>query len=436
MTLIALLLLILNSGLLVKIEPEITVLKHQEQFARNREKNCAIVGGFGSGKSQGAVFRALDRLEWRDYAIFVLIAPTYQLLQDVNIPDFREIFDHYCISYQEIKSEKKIIVDSGNLKGEIWFRSADKPEKIVGFDATDIDIDEFDILKVDKQKELWRKCLGRLRGAENATISISTTPEGFRETYRLFQKEKIGPLIRAKTTDNHFLPDDFIQELYSQYDEMLVRQYVNAEFVNINGLMAYYAFNRDKNHRQTPANEHKDYPYIGIGWDFNVNKMCAELFVHNEHQQKLHFFDEFIIKGTYGNEPLTERMCKIIKEKYPTSSLRAFPDSTGRSKSTNASISDIQIIERNGIPVYARSSNPFVRDRLNAANAKFGNLSITVDTKQCPDLTEDLEQTERDKYGDIDKSDAERSHSSDAATYPVAYLYPLRRQGGIIKRAV
>lgn len=420
---------------MTQIKPTITVLAHQEQFARNREKNCAIVGGFGSGKSQGAVFRAIDRLKWRDYAVYVLIAPTYQLLQDVNIPDFREIFDHYCITYKEIKSERKFIIDSGNFKGEVWFRSADKPEKIVGFDATDIDIDEFDILKVDKQKELWRKCLGRLRGAENATISVSTTPEGFRETYRLFQKERIGPLIRAKTTDNKFLPDDYINELYSQYDEMLVRQYVNAEFVNINGLMAYYAFNRDRNHRSMKEDHHKAFSWVGIGWDFNVNKMCAELFTLDEARGHIHFFDEFVLRTSYGDEPQTARMCRLIKEKYPDISFRAFPDSTGRSKSTNASISDIQIIQGQGMRVYAHSTNPFVRDRLNSANNKFGKGEVTVDTVKCPDLTEDLEQVERDKYGDIDKSDPERSHSSDAATYPVAYLYPMRSRGGLIRRA-
>lgn len=420
----------------MKIQAEVTALKHQVEFASIKERNSAIVGGFGSGKSQAVVYRALERLKTRDYAVVCVIAPTYSLAADVNIPDFENIFDYYHIRYEFQKVVKKMLVNSGGLRGEIWFRTGDKPEKIIGFDATDIIIDEFDVIKPDKQKELWNKCLARIRGSDGATISVATTPEGFRETYRLFQKERIGPLVRAKTTDNIFLPKDYIQSLYKQYDDMLVRQYINAEFVNISGAMAYYAFSRDKNHAKLNDKEIDAYPYFGVGWDFNVDKMCATLFVHDEARKRVHFFDEIILKNYYGNIPHTRRVCEIIREKYPDKSLRGFPDATGRQRSTQATVSDIAII-KDYMRVYAHAANPIVRDRLNAANTKFGDVTVTVDTDACPELTEDLEQTQRDKYGDIDKSDAERSHASDSATYPIAYLYPIKRPviGGIRRSA-
>ena len=416
----------------MRIAPEIEVLKHQAEFAVNTDPFCAIVGGFGSGKSQGAVFRALDRLKRRDYAIYVLIAPTNLLLEDVNIPDFIEVFDHYRIRYELVggTGRKRIIVNSGGLTGEVWFRSGDKPEKIVGFDATDIDIDEFDIMKPVKQKELWNKALARLRGCDDGTLSVSTTPEGFRFTYEKFEKEKAGPIIRAKTTDNHFLPDSYIENLFSQYDDMLVEQYINAKFVNINGLMAYYAFDRQTNHRTTNPNEHEQYGHIGVGMDFNVNKMCAELFLHNEHKETIHFFDEFIIKGAFGTEPPTERMCRLIRERYPNHQIWVYPDSTGKRKTTNAPSSDLALIRsQKGFRVVVNASNPFVRDRLLAVNKKLGDKSLTVDTDKCPDLTEDLERVERDEHGDIDKSDKMRSHSSDGAGYAVAKLYPVKHRG-------
>jgi hypothetical protein len=132
----------------------------------------------------------------------VIVAPTYGILEDVNIPDFREIFDQFNIKHGYNKTRNKITVNQGSFTGEVWFRSADKPERIVGFDATDFIIDEYDILKPPKQRELWRKIIARIRGCKDATGAISTTPEGFRETYTLFEKKKIGPLFRAKTTDN------------------------------------------------------------------------------------------------------------------------------------------------------------------------------------------------------------------------------------------
>jgi len=215
----------------MKVKAHITTLRHQADFANLNEKFQCIVGGFGSGKSQADVFRALQLLKRRDYAVIALVAPTYGLLNDVNIPDFEEILTKYNIKYELRKQERKMLVNQGVFTGEIWFRSADRPERIVGFDATDFIIDEFDIIKPEKQRELWRKIIARIRGCKDATGAVSTTPEGFRETYELFEKKKIGPLIRAKTTDNIFLPADYIETLYGQYDKMLVKQYINAEFV-------------------------------------------------------------------------------------------------------------------------------------------------------------------------------------------------------------
>jgi hypothetical protein len=318
---------------MAQIKANFTALKHQIEFARITAKNSAIVGGYGSGKSQAVVFRALESLKRRDNGTVCVIAPTYSLLEDVNIPDFEEILRHYRVPFDFRKKDRKMVITSGEMRGEIWFRTGDRPEKIVGFDATDIIIDEFDILSAGKQKELWRKALGRIRGAENSTISIATTPEGFRMTYDLFEKQKIGPMIKARTIE----PRDYVAEMARQYDPLLIRQYMNAEFVNINGLAAYYGFSRDRNHRATLPGEVDAYPAIGVGWDFNVAKMCCMLFVHDASAQRIHFFDEIIVKGAsyYGESP-TQRACRIIKERYPRHQLRAYPDATGARRSTSS----------------------------------------------------------------------------------------------------
>jgi hypothetical protein len=419
----------------MKVESEIPVLKSQEAFANSMERFQCVLGGFGSGKSRGDVFRALALLKKRDYAIIPVVAPTYGILADVNIPDFEEIFNQFNIKYSYRKKENKMLVNQGCFTGEIWFRSADRPERIVGFDATDFIIDEFDILKPPKQKELWRKIIARIRGCKDATGAVSTTPEGFRETYELFEKKKIGPLFRAKTTDNILLPnlDEYVEMLYSQYDERLVKQYIDAEFVNINGMQAYYGFNRSKNHLSNADFETKyEYSFgLGglfcVGIDFNVGKMCAELFIHIENKKHIHFFDEVVLRNPgFSDVPQTQKMVDVLKERYPGKEFYFYPDATGGRKQTSASESDLAIIRKNKMRVYARTINPFVRDRLNASNNMLGSGHITVDTDSCPELTEDFERCERDIYGDIDKTDPERTHASDAGTYPISYLYPVR----------
>ncbi len=394
----------------------------------------AIVGGFGSGKSEADVYRALQLLKTRDHAVICLIAPTNGMLEDINLPDFQTIFQKYGINHRTVggQGQRKILVDSGGLKGEVWFRSGDRPENIVGFDASDIIVDEFDLIKRQKQKVLWRKCLGRLRGAENATMAISTTPEGFRETYQLFHQDKIGPLIKAKTTDNPFLPPDYIQSLYDQYDSVLVDQYVNAEFVNINGMSAYYAFDRQKHHKSFSRKVINKYPYIGIGWDFNVAKMCCELFVHNPQRKRIHVFDEIILRGNAN----TSKMVEHIKQKYPNWAFRVYPDASGKNRSTNASESDLEIISSNEeFTVLAEEKNPFVRDRLASVNGGFSNGVVTIDTNACTDLVQDLEQVIKDESGELDKTDKERTHSSDAFGYSMAYLYKVTTsRTGLIAR--
>ncbi len=419
----------------IDVKAELKVLPHQLQFANNvTDKYLAIVGGFGSGKSEADVYRAMKLLKHRDRAVICMIAPTNGMIEDINLPDFQDIFSRYNINHRTVggQGQRKIIVRSGQLQGEVWFRSGDRPENIVGFEATDILLDEFDIIKPAKQKILWRKCLGRLRSGEGTTIALSTTPEGFRYTYELFHKRKIGPLIRARTTDNPFLPADYIQSLYDQYDAVLVEQYINAMFVNINGLAAYYSFDRDRHHKSVSPSVINRYPWIGIGWDFNLHKMCCELFIYNKRKKRFHVFDEIIIRGNAN----TEKMCKKILAKYPNHRFRAFPDSSGKSGSTNASKSDLEIIASHPeFSLYYHPKNPFVRDRLASMNSIMSHDVFSIDTIACPDLTEDLEQVVRDKSGDLDKSDDERTHSSDAIGYPAAFLFEVTTaRAGVIAR--
>jgi hypothetical protein len=428
----------LNSRRFLKIDvrAKLKVLPHQLQFAANTsDKYIGILGGFGSGKSEADVYRAMQLLKQRERALVCMISPTNGMIEDINLPDFQTLFSKYRINHRTVggQGQRKILVDSGGLQGEIWFRSGDRPENIVGFEATDIIIDEFDIIKPGKQKILWRKCLGRLRSGEGTTIAISTTPEGFRETYQLFHKKKIGPLIRARTTDNPFLPPDYIASLYDQYDPVLVDQYINAEFVNINGMAAYYSFDRDRHNQRVSAKVIKKYPYIGVGWDFNVGKMVCELFVHNPKRRRVHVFDEIVLRGNAN----TPKMCEKILRKYPNWAFRVYPDASGKNRSTNASQSDLEIIRSHPeFDVYADDKNPFIRDRLASMNRCFSHNILTIDTEACPDLTEDLEQVVMDQSGELDKSDKERTHSSDALGYPMSYLYKVSTaHAGVIARA-
>jgi len=396
-----------------KLKAKILTLPAQIRFIKSENKYPFFVGGYGSGKSQALTMRTIDLLKRRDGKGLVLVgAPTYALVRDVNVIDFEEYLSHYKIPYKYKRTENKIKL-TGTIKGEVWFRSYDKPEKWVGFEATDAILDEFDIIKINKQKELWVKVLARLRKCNDATCGITTTPEGFKYTYELAVVRGIGELIQAKTPDNVFLPEDYIDSLYEQYDELLVKQYINGEFVNINGHSAYYSFSREN-----LIDEYKQHNgEIFIGMDFNIDPMTCVIAQMNK--DKLIVFDELYLKNCN-----TERMCEKIKELYPDRDIVVCPDMTGIKRTTSATVgyTDIKILQKHGFRIKGKR-NPFVRDRLNTVNnALSKNNVVILDT--LTRLIRDLEQVVLTEYGEIDKSNMDLTHISDAFGYLVFKQLP------------
>ena len=398
------------------MQADIATLSHQVDFITSKEKFTALVGGFGSGKSHGAVLRTMHLMERREgKCLMLFVSPTYTLANDVNIPDFENFFDTYKIPYRVKRAEHKIIL-TGLLKGQIWFRSGDRPEKIVGFDATDFILDEFDILTLKQQEILWNKVIARIRGCKDSTGAITTTPEGFKKTYDLFVEKNIGKLIKAKTSSNVYLPDDYVDTLLSQYDSKLTDQYINGEFVNIKGHQAYYSFNRGRNViPQSEVNSHE----IEFGMDFNVDPMTSAHAVYTGG--KLVFIAESYLRNSN-----TETMAKHLKERYQHKALRVCPDMTGIRRTTNATLgqSDISILKQQGFSIDG-TRNPFVRDRLNAVNSALEKGLVLV-MDNCTHLIKDFEQVILNEYGEIDKSNPDLTHVSDAAGYLIYKYFPLK----------
>jgi hypothetical protein len=78
-----------------------------------------------------------------------------------------------------------------------------------------------------------------------------------------------------------------------------------------------------------------------------------------------------------------------------------------------------------------------VIDRINAVNARLcnskGKRHLFINTKKCTHLTKDLEQvTYKEGKREIDKSNIERTHSSDNIGYMIEYKYSLK--GNIISK--
>lgn len=392
----------------------------QEDFIFSEAIHPAMVAGYGAGKSQAAVIRiALLALKYKGLS-FGFVEPTYDLIRLIAFPRFEEILDSWGVKYNLNKADAIIKLDNGS---QIIFRSADSPERLVGFEVSDAVIDEADTLRIDQARTVWTKMLGRIRERkpDNSpnTLAAVSTPEGFGFMYEMWGKEKREgyELIKAPTSSNPYLPDGYIAQLQATYSGSQLSAYLDGNFVNLNAGSVYHEFDRNLN--ATSQTIMAD-DVLHIGLDFNVANMSAV--VHVVRGDSVHAVNE--ITGVFD----TPTMGRILKEKYPAHRILIYPDASGNArKSNNASESDHSILRSFGFQVLVNSRNPFVKDRVLSVNAMINNQGerrYFVNAQYCPSLAESLEKQSYDKNGEPDKKSG-FDHVVDATGYFIAYKYPL-----------
>ena len=274
-----------------------------------------------------------------------------------------------------------------------------------------------------------QKSLGRLRGCEDAELYITTTPEGFGYTHHLMC-ERDAPdklLVHGKTTDNPYLPKSYIESLKNNYDEQLLKAYIEGQFVNLNQGATYYGFNRDEAVKK--CEYIKSLP-IRIGMDWNVDPLCCVIFQILSNN-KVNIINEIALSHQGGGDLLTQRMCDTIKQIYPNRQYIAYPDATGAARHSSSQFSDLDIVRANGFRLMVKHINPRVVNRVNAMNNQFAKGNITIDPK-CRLLIKDLEQVcNKEGTRDIDKSNKNLSHMSDALGYGIEWEFPTKKPNRI-----
>ena len=398
----------------------IKLTEPQEDFIFSEAIHPAMVAGYGAGKSQAAVIRlALLALKYQGLS-FAFVEPTYDLIRLIAFPRFQEILDEWGVKYNLNKADAIIKLENNS---QIIFRSADNPERLVGFQLADAVIDEADTLRVDQAKLVWTKMLGRIRERkpDNSpnTLAAVSTPEGFAFMYEMWGKEKREgyELIKAPTSSNPYLPAGYVDQLKATYSSAQLSAYLDGNFVNLNAGSVYHEFDRKLNasHESIMPDD-----VLHCGLDFNVANMSAV--IHVVRGDNVHAVME--LTGVFD----TPTMARLLKEKYPSHRILIYPDASGNArKSNNASESDHSILRSYGLQVLVNSRNPFIKDRVLSVNAMIHNLGARryfVNAAYCPSLVESLEKQCYAKTGEPDKAGG-FDHVVDATGYFIAYRYPL-----------
>tara|TARA_R110000787_G_scaffold96186_3_gene199376 strand:+ start:578 stop:1816 length:1239 start_codon:yes stop_codon:yes gene_type:complete len=390
----------------------------QFEYMTTKAKYPALVAGFGAGKTEAAVKRAILGKLANPKTDRGFYAPTYDLLRMIAFPRFEAALEELGIAYRLYKTPLNYIEIYGY--GRIYFRSMDSPERIIGYEHADADVDELDTMKPDDAAYAWRQIVARNRqlkeDGEQNTIGVTTTPEGFKFVYSTWKKDpKPGyEIIQAPTSSNPHLPVDYVQSLRDIYPDNLLAAYLEGQFVNLQSGTVFNSYDRIKCRSLLVAGPND---VINIGMDFNVTNMSAVSYIVKG--ENWHAVSEF--EGVYD----TPSMIEAIKVRYPNQTIRVYPDASGRSRKTvDASISDISLLESAGFAVYANRANPFVKDRIMAANTAFDKGRLFVNDIDCPNYARCLEQLAYDDNGVPDKK-SNLDHLPDAGTYPIAFELPV-----------
>lgn len=384
-------------------------------------------------------------------------SPTFPMLRDTTQRAFFDFCDEHEIEYQFKRSENRVSLRATG--SEILFRSLDKFERLRGTNLAWFGIDELTYCT----ESAWLRLEARLRDplAKELSGFGVWTPKGFDWVYRRFIDPARGELQKslysatlARPRENRHLPADFYDRLAASYAERFAAQEIEGEYLNICSGRAYYAFDR---RLHVTSQRYRIGTSILWALDFNVDPMCSvicqiedtttreEAFL-GRSSAKLRVLDEIALRDSNTLEACEEferRLERLAGNR--DLNIVIYGDAAGAARST-AGKSDYQIIRE-----YFRarphlrasykvgSSNPKVRDRVNAVNAKLRNavrfIGVQIDPS-CKTLIQDLEQVvfkadaNGNMTGELDKSDKERTHMSDAFGYLIEREFGFRQHGG------
>jgi hypothetical protein len=405
----------------------IQLLEHQVDFVVDTiTPFLALVGGYRSGKSYSlchkAVYMASD-IKNKGFP-FIMMEPTMGMVRRVLEPTMIQVLQETGLKYTHLKQDS-FILHFPTHDHTIWLLSAENYERAQGISASAVFCDEIDLLKKHVADAAWKTLVSRLTGGIQQACCCST-PEGFNWLYETFEEQARTNyrLIRARTRDNPFIPEEYFTRMQDEYTEQQLEAYLNGRFINLHNSTVYYQFDRNINCTNLTIDDFPNSPIL-IGQDFNVDN-CASA-IACVRDDKVYFIDE--ITGSKD----TETTITIIKQRYPNRVIYVYPDSSGKNSSTRTSISDIALLKQAGFKLFYPTKNPPVVDRIKAVNRKLknanGKVELYVNLNKCRELVKTFEQ-QAYVNGTPDKSTG-LDHLADGMGYLIHYNWPIQGRSSI-----
>lgn len=279
----------------------------QKEFVSNLARASAYIGGLGSGKTFAGIARGLkfsqQPMPPNEFhgPRGLIAAINYPVLEDVVLPQFFEMMDESGLwktgkqetSWVASKKKARLVANCGckdrykcKHESTILFRSLDRPNWMRGLELTWFFIDEGRHITGAAWKVLW----GRLRqtGYEKAGW-VCSTPNGFDWMWEKFHPD--SPLLvegavwfGASTYENaDHLPEEYIEELFKEYEGAFLRQEVFGEFIGVTEGAVFFNF---APHRCIIDLPYKPELELDSMWDFGMGDLGVVSFSQIDWRQK------------------------------------------------------------------------------------------------------------------------------------------------------
>ena len=284
-------------------------------------------------------------------------------------------------TYSYDKAHNIIIV--GNV--ELLLIPDEDESSIYGFSCACAYVDELDELDTQTAmavvKSINDRCRQQIEGFRTPFMCYTTSSQGLKGTYQTimhFKKNGIGyVLMRARTKDNIYLPKDYVENMYSIYNEKEAACLLDGAFVSIDSGLVFPDYNPEKNKLDVDLYEHcRDSKVtIYIGQDFNGFGNNAVAFA---------ILSGAIVAIKDYEFPDIRRAPEVFRYDFPENEIVWIPDMTYKEHFIEFK-KELRLFN---IKIAYRSCNPLVGDRNFACNKLFvaGRLFI------CP-MCKGLETT-------------------------------------------
>ena len=420
----------------MRIELPYEPLPHQAEFHEDDSFIRLASGGVRSGKTvAGAVECLLMALESPGIDGLIL-APTYKTLHGVTLREFRSILPPELIA-GESKGEGYIELVN---KCRVYYRSADNPMSYEGMTLGFFWADEirywrresYDVL----QARLSSPNAKKLRG-------ICTSTPAMNWMYDEFCADVKGrSLIRFRTTDNHHLHDNYIENLRASMSEAKAKQYLDGFFVAIEGAV-FPNFSIEEN-----VCDLDPIPGLELHYCFDPGFRCPAvgIFQHvpvchlHGVRDCIHYLDEILDDNspTRVIAPKIREMMDGYYMEHHTPISVGYLDPAARNKSVQEGYSDIDYLESEGLQCKwtTRKACRNIPNGLEVIRSKLksstGQRSIFISdrlTKNKRGLIRALQNTTyppRSSNGQISEAPVkdDKTHILDAFRYAMVNLFP------------